>query len=167
VVNYRFGRCTDVPFDPMMLYLWSAERGYPPISLPVIEGKVGDQALSLRRRGYNLVLNVFMRDLFRVIHMLKNAGLIGGYDSDNQEETALVTYTTGLMLASDWGFFTRDESRRIVFLSPMDTDPNLHRPSVSPHTFRHQLDEVLEKYQGGLEKVMAAFGSEVAHADDN
>jgi hypothetical protein len=167
VVNYRQGLCSDVPDDPMLLYLWSLERGYLPIALPVLEGTPDNRALTLRRMGYNLVLNVFMRDIFKVVRLLKEAGLIGDQDCANQEETTLIANSFTLLAARELSFYTSDLSRRVFHPAIMGDGIDLTTPPLGHDEFDRRLDAILHKYQDIVNDFRAGFDREVAETQTN
>lgn len=161
VVNYRVGRCNDVPADdPMMLYLWNLERGYLPVAMPRLEGTPDNQAMTVRRMGYNLVLNVFMRDMFQVVQRLKDARLIGSVQETNQEETTLVANHYTVLGAKDLSFYTRDQSRRIFYPELMSDKIDVKTPALSHAEFEHQLGTILLRHQ----KIVQEFKSRLDKA---
>lgn len=168
VVNYRVGRCKDVPDDPVILDLWSLERGYLPLAMPVFEGSPDDQALTLRRVAYKLVLKVFMRDIFVVVRRLMEAGLIAGKDDDNQEEAAIVVANyTHLISARDVSFFSDDLSRRVFYPALMNSDINLLSPPLGHDEFERRLDTILTKYRNVVYDMNVEFDKAMKEAISN
>lgn len=162
VVNYRQGLCSDVPDDPMLLYLWSLERGYLPAAMPVLEGEPDNRALTLRRMGYNLVLNVFMRDIFRVVRLLKEAGLIGEVQSANQEEATIIGNAYSLLGARDLSFYTDDLSRRVFYPAVMSEETDLMTPPLGHDEFERRLKTVLARYQSAVRDIRSEFDRKVS-----
>ncbi|TLM67389.1 MAG: hypothetical protein FDZ69_04655 [Deltaproteobacteria bacterium] len=156
VINYRLGRCQDCPTNPMELYMWSLERGYIPLKLPEIEGPEGDQALTLQRMGYNLVLGVFMSDVMTVAEHLHQAGLLKSSQESPQEEPAVAAYFQALPFAENCAFFTGDRSRRIVFPKLLKEVNGLAAHAPNLDTFQSQLDEVLNRYEAIVERAQLA-----------
>ena len=164
VVNYRQGHCGDVPDDPMMLYLWSLERGYLPIAMPVLEGQPDNQAMTLRRMGYNLVLNVYMRDMFKVVHLLKDAGLIGDQQSSRQEEAAVIANSFKLLSAKDLSFYSNDRSRRVFYPAILGDGVDMQTPSLEHGRFDRCLDDILSRYQSIVKDFRSEFDRKVVEA---
>lgn len=164
VVNYRIGYCNDIPDDPMLLYEWSLERGFLPISMPELEGRPDNPAITLRRMGYNLVLNVFMRDLFQVIHLLRDAGLIGDNQGVNQEEATIVIDTYKLKSVENLSFYTEDKSRRVFFPGLMSNDVDMRTPPLGHDEFDQALKTTLTKYQSIITDFKAAFDRALSEA---
>ena len=148
VVNYRQGLCDDVPDDPMMLYLWSLDEGIPAGGHARTGRPPDEQALTLRRMGYNLVLNVFMRDIFEVVQLLKAAGLIGDKESANQEEATIIGNAYSLLSARDLSFYTDDQSRRVFYPVIMGEEIDMLTPPLGHDQFDRRLDAILARFQG-------------------
>lgn len=163
-VNYRVGQCSDVPDDPMLLFLWSVERGFLPVAMPELEGSPDNQALTVRRMGYNLVLNVFMRDIFAVVHLLKDAGLIGNNGDSHQEEVAIVSNSYTILGTRDISFFTNDLSRRVFFPKIMSERIDLRTPALTHTEFDRQLNDILARYRRIASDVRTEFNRAVSEA---
>jgi len=167
VVNYRQGLCGDVPDDPMLLYLWSLERGYLPVAMPVLEGTPDNRAMTLRRMGYSLVLNVFMRDIFKVVRLLKEAGLIGEVQSANQEEATIIGNAFSLLGARELSFYTDDTSRRVFYPAVMGDGIDILTPPLEIDEFDLQLDAVLARYQSVVTDFRSEFDRKVKEVTSN
>lgn len=165
VVNYRVGRCNDVPADdPMMLYLWNLERGYLPVAMPELEGTPDNQAMTVRRMGYSLVLNVFMRDMFQVVQRLQDAGLIGSVRGTNQEETTLVANHYTILNAKNLSFYTRDQSRRVLYSEVMSNKIDMKAPTLSHTEFERQSGIILLRHQKTVQEFKSRLDKAISEA---
>lgn len=121
VVNHVEGRAHSSSLTPAAAHARAALTfGLPLVSEPVLESaRDGTRALTVHRRHYLLVVDVFFRDLLRVLRHLARHGLVRDRSDDTDagafDFSALVLPASACLRAEHISFWDPLRTRRMVF----------------------------------------------------
>src|SRR3984893_2076457 len=146
VSNYRETKCPDLKLEPKELLVRDIDRGLIPYQIPGWEGEQGDRVLTIRRIGYVLVIETYLRDVGGILEYLRACNLI--QETPTTEQFAHIHDAHVAESLESCAGFSRDRSRRVVF-GFTNPRPSLENRMLenSRSSFADQLQQTCERMQ--------------------
>ncbi len=111
IINYREGRCAEIPMKEVDQLAWSLERGFLPVAIPVWEGKPGNRALTSRSLCYFLRVTFPMRDGPEILGCLNRYGLVAAA-GESAQQLGFIVHALEAEHVQHVSGYSKDESRR-------------------------------------------------------